>query len=545
MAVKNCGPNMARAACSHSMMHYMKRLIKKYMGKKAGYGMTNPVGGLAAQMLQLWATSFDPRHLPYYGEAYRRLLSKGIRFPTPGDGFKEQIVYRAHPPKSTSSSKPKLSTSNPTSPSRSNSGALPSSVISTLDTIGEFLGFVFSITEDPNVPLPEDLLKPSMQSLEEHSKKVAELVDANIGNEEAVRRLLEVNDQLDAASKRLNGHRNIIDAEDDDDSSSESDEHYKKSKAKSSKSKSAPNVADAAVSSKKKPKVRHSSVTKTSSVTSSSTNDLLVFDAPAPTSVHHSTPATTFDAFDFTHTGSAFAPASNAGWASFEVTPGTNNAASNGQNDFAARSSSTPHMMPAYNGAPAYNGNASNGSLFGGFDYRMSPPTSYTSPAPAPTTSAAPQAVQPPNAFNPFSFDLSPSVSTAPAAHAPAVVHTTAPANNNTINNFAPFTPQNTAHTSAAAYSSPVSSPPPSNTQASQRVAGTFGKYWANPETAPAPSTPTSSTYNYADPFNPAPTSPSNVYSSPASPNGSGYAGSPVMAYKPAPVPATSNNPFL
>lgn len=524
------------------MMHYMKRLIKKYMGKKAGYGMSNPVGGLAAQMVQLWATSFDPRHLPHYSEAYRRLLTKGIRFPTPGDGFKEQIVYRSHPPKMSSSSKPKPHTSTTTSPSRGSSNALPSSVVSTLDTIGEFLGFVFSITEDPNAPLPEDLLKPSMQSLEEHSRKVAELVDANIGNEEAVRRLLEVNDQLDAASKRLNGHRNIIDAEDDDSSSSESDEHYKKSKAKSSKSKSAPNVADAAVTTKKKPKTRHSSVTKTSTVTSASTNDLLSFDAPTPSSVHTTTPAATFDAFDFTHTSSAFAPASNAGWASFEVAPGTNNAP-NKQNDFVARAPSSPHMTPGY------NGNASNGSLFGGFDYRMTPPSSYTAAAPA--TTSAPVS-QPPNSFNPFSVDTSPPVSAAPyattyaAPYSPPVSHA-APAVVNAVpanNNFAPFANTTVPSTSTASYSSPVSSPPPTNTQASQRVAGTFGKYWANPETAPAPSTPTTS-YNYTDPFSPAPVSPSNVFASPASPNGSGYASSPVLTYKPAPVPASSNNPFL
>lgn len=525
---------MARAACNHTMMHYMKRLIKKHLGKKAGFGPTNPVGGLAAQMLQLWATSFDPRFLPTFAEAYRRLLSKGIHFPAPGEGFKEQIVYRSTPVKSAPSKPKNLTTSAPSSGSKSSSLGLPAPVVAALDSIGEFLGFVFSITEDPNAPIPEDLLKPSVKSLEDHLKKVAELVDSNIGNEEAVRRLLEVNDQLDAAAKRLNGHRNIIDADDDDSSSDSEDVVVKKHKS-SSKSKSAPNVADVITPTRKKPKTRHSSVNK-ASTTSASTNDLLIFGEPhQPTATTSAAPAATFDAFDFSHSGSAFAPSSNTGWASFDPAPAPAATTPNGNLGAPTRATSTPQM------SPAFNGDASNGP-FGGFDFRMAPPVAYSSPAPyspTSTTSVAPPPHQPSsNLFNPFSFETSPASAPAytPAyAPAPAAVHSPVSAMN--ANAYAP--PSN-GYAVTTSYTSPVSSPPPANSQSSQRAATTFGKYWANPETAPAPNSPSASN---AGPFSPV--SPgSNGYASPVSPTSTNYS-NPPMAYNPAPVPATSNNPFL
>lgn len=503
--------------------------------------MSNPVGGLAAQMLQLWATSFDPRYLPHYAEAYRRLLSKGIRFPAPGDGFKEQIVYRSHTskPSSTSSTshhtKPK--SASVSSPSRSSS--IPSSVVTALDSIGEFLGFVFSITEDPNAPIPEDLLKPSIKSLEEHLKKIAELVDANIGNEDAVRRLLEVNDQLDAAAKRLNGHRNIIDAEDDDSSDSDSDDvQYKRSKAKNnSKSKSAPNVAEAASTispSKKtsKRKSRPDSVSK-SSATSASTSDLMSFGAPLSPSSSSTAPAATFDAFDFSHSSSAFnfshsssafAPSSGAtaGWAAFDEP-------SKGQNT--NNNAFAPHQYaPSPQMNAGFNGDA-NGSAF---DYRMAPPTSYSQPI-QPSSSGNAN-----NSFNPFSFETAPAPASTAAAHQPAAAMPQTPA-------FAMFGSSSSVSSNPAPTSPQATSPPPTTHQSTQRVANTFGKYWSNPETVPAPSSPPAATHS-SGPFASGSSNGMNMFASPASPTSSnnGY-GSPATNYNPAPIPATStsNNPFL
>lgn len=580
---------MARAACTSAMMHYIKRLIKKYTGKKSGFS-TNPIGSLAAQMLQLWANSFDPRYLPHFSEAYRRLLQKGLRFPAPADGFKEQITYR--PVKSTTSSSGSSSSSrsksvmtsghapqSSSSSSKNGDRAIPSNVRNALDSIGEFLGFVFSITEDPNAPLPEDLLKPSMKSLGEHAAKIAELIDSNIGNEDVVRRLLEVNDQLDAASKRLQGHRNVIDAESSDDDSSSDEEDYRRSKKGNDKSRSAPNIAQASDSvisqSRKssKSKTRSSSTTKPQQTTSSSTNDLfLLFDPAAPvatpaspsnTSItspstqpnNNGAPYDAFDfslstsAFDFSSSSSAFAPAGT--WAPFEAPQPYNAFSASGS----AVSSPPPAQHNNHNSPFAANGTFT--SSYDSLPARTASNASVSSTT-APYSPSTPTHAQPAlDAFNPFALSSPQSPAQTPSSSFYSNGHSTASQGTPTQNGF---------HTNAQHAQNPSStSTPPPNSQSTQRLANTFGKYWSNPETAPAATTASpqqqGSTLSLGGGISPQMATQPNDYFAPR-PDAQNYASStniyathsgpqhPVVATQvppPKPVTTTSSdfNPFL
>jgi hypothetical protein len=497
------------------MMHEMKRLIKKYWGKKSGVGSASPIGSLAVQMLQLWTNSFSPRTYPHFSQAYYRLLEKGIRFPPPTDENAQPI--QPDVPVVVKASKDHIFTS----PSRVSNAAIPRNVSSTLDAAGESLNLLFSITEDPNAPVPEDLLNPIMTQLRAHSDKIVELINANMDNENAVRRLLEVNDQIETALKRVSMHHNVVEDSDSDDSdsstptpeSARSDSVPNKSKSstgisKSNKSASAPNVAAMlsspsnqklasaampAPSSSSGGKKRTSRKSRTSAAPQPTNAVFDFFGSPTP-QVSTSTPNTSstiaFDAFDFGHTGSAFAPS----------------ATQSTSNDWANFGPSHPAQSPV-----AFVSTSSH-TLFHGAALGDAFGTA------APTNGSA-FASQPFPAFSSTSFPSNPAVASQPLSPTISSQASTNGSYNSTTNNdtFNPFAlPSNQVSTGSQTLLATNPSPiQPSST--TERLASTFGKYW----TTTNPPAPTSASLG-ADPFS-SPQSSSNLYSTtPSSPfNGS------------------------
>jgi len=527
--MKDCGAHFHSAVCSKSMMHEMKRLIKKYWGRKGSFESTSPIGNLAALMLQHWTNTLPRRTYPHYGEAYFRLCEKGIHFPSPTSGHSEPISeVPKHP-----NLKPKESPSQKTS----SSSHIPKNVLETLDATGESLGLLFSITEDPNAPIPEDLLNPIVETLKQQSKTIADLINANMENENAVRRLLEVNDQIDAALKRIKHHKNILDDDSDTDSDA-AETMTASSKSKSTKSRSS---STAGASASRSP-ARTDSTSKTrsasaaafshsnylppgaspkSSLSNAAQLALLDFLGPSaapvqqkyapPSASTSSTAKGSFDAFDFNSSFSAFAPMSGA---SNGFGSGSNGSSSVAVSDqwatFPGQSpqSFSPTSPPSSSTALAPNSllpgaqHGSNGSALANgngatpFDpfFSPKPPHSavgpsfpFSSPSTFPADAFAPPtpATQANNASTSL-FQVSPSMvqlhqQSPPIMTNPSPVSSAAAPNSPAFNPFdTPSAPRqttapNSQHTASFPSPDPTSPLSPNNA----RLANTFGKFWA------------------------------------------------------------------
>jgi len=527
-AMKNCGPHFHAAVCNRRMMREMKRLITKYWGKKSGFGTANPIGSLAVQMLQLWTNSFSPRTYPDFSQAYYRLLEKGIHFPPPTEENKSPISGSAVVTKVN----PKAIMDATARPSNT---PIPRSVSITLDSVGESLSLLFSLTEDPTAPVPEDLLKPICDQLRTHSDKIVEHINANLGNENAVRRLLEVNDQIETALKRVSMHKNVVE-EDSDSTSDESDsppattasfsndffDEAPTRKSIKSKSASAPNVADliTSPSSSSKPslgatkKKKSSKKLKRSQTTAPpATSDLADFFAPPrPTGASHpvSTSSTTeFDAFDFTHSNSAFAPnGTTQNWA-----------------DFGSSSAyAYPTLSQSLGSPPMHHHTSHAHSAF-----------SPASPSALPEMSTSPFTTQT-NAFEPFTHTNGHQASpwSSPVAQAPTV----------NGGNLGP----NPFGVPSHEEKKPIGSPSAN----SERLAATFGKYW----TGGTPASPVSTSLG-PDPWSTSANSNQNgtsTFMSPGSPTVRGSASASGFEARvtvggngnvAVAVPVASTNPFL